>query len=110
MDSNGNYIITDVAPGDYTLTVSKIRFWSNSTSVTITAGNTVTVHYALWLKADLNNDGATADAGDEPMMSDESVGKIVPDWRYDLNLNGIFADAGDQAMMKDASVGKIELV
>jgi hypothetical protein len=106
-DGNGNYIITGLAPGGYTLTASKLRFWSNSTSVTVTAGETVTASRARWLKGDLNNDGAAADAGDEPMMMDASVGKITPDWRYDLNLNGIVADASDQAMLKDASVGRL---
>jgi len=28
-DSNGNYLFTDLAPGEYTLTTSKSRFWSN---------------------------------------------------------------------------------
>ena len=109
-DSSGNYIITGLEPGTYTLTALKLRFWSNSTTVTVTAGETVTVNRALWLKGDLNNDGAVADAGNIAMMSDASVGKITPDWRYDLNTNGDLADAGDQAMLKDASVGKIELV
>jgi hypothetical protein len=45
--------------------------------VTVTAGGTVTAHFALWLKGDLNNDGVVVDAGDEPMMTDASVGKIV---------------------------------
>jgi hypothetical protein len=110
-DSNGNYLITGLPPGAYTLTASKLRFWSNSSSVIVTAGEAITVQRALWLKGDLNNNGAAADdAGDIAMMMDASVGKITPDWRYDLNTNGDLADAGDQAMMKDASVGKIELV
>jgi hypothetical protein len=110
-DSSGNYLITGLPPGAYTLTVSKLRFWSNSTSVTVTADETETVNRALWLKGDLNNNGVAADdAGDIAMMGDASVGKITPDWRYDLNTNGDLADAGDQAMLKDASVGKIELV
>jgi uncharacterized surface anchored protein len=46
-DSNGDYLVNDISPGDYTLTVSKIRFWSNSTSVIVTAGGTVTAHLAL---------------------------------------------------------------
>jgi hypothetical protein len=29
-------------------------------------------------------------------MTDASVGKITPDWRYDLNTNGDLADAGDR--------------
>jgi 5-hydroxyisourate hydrolase-like protein (transthyretin family) len=48
-DSNGTYIITDVEPGEYTLTASKIRFWSDSTSV-VTVNSTVTANCALWLK------------------------------------------------------------
>ncbi|MEA2074274.1 MAG: carboxypeptidase-like regulatory domain-containing protein [Euryarchaeota archaeon] len=109
-DGSGDYLITDQAPGEYTLTASKIRFWSNSMCVTVNAGEFVTVNSALWLKGDLNNNGISADAGDQAMMKDASVGKITADWRYDFNTNGIFADAGDQAMMKDASVGKIELL
>ena len=55
-DGNGDYLMTDQAPGEYILTVSKIRFWSdNSTSVTVNVGETVTVNSALWLKGDLNN-------------------------------------------------------
>jgi len=54
-DSNGDYLITDLTPGEYTLTASKIRFWSNSTTVTVNAGEFVTVNSALWLKGDLNN-------------------------------------------------------
>ena len=108
-DSNGNYVINDVAPGEYTLTTSKIRFWSND-SMSVTVNSTVTANCALWLKGDLNNNGISADAGDLAMIEDASVGKITPDWRNDLNTNGIFADAGDRAMMKDASVGKIELL
>ena len=109
-DSSGDYTFTNVTPGEYTLTTSKIKFWSESTSVTVNAGEFVTVNSALWLKGDLNNNGISADAGDRAMMKDASVGKITADWRYDLNTNGISADAGDRAMMKDASVGKIELL
>jgi 5-hydroxyisourate hydrolase-like protein (transthyretin family) len=54
-DSNGTYIITDVEPGDYTLTASKIRFWSESATVTVNFDETVTANCALWLKGDLNN-------------------------------------------------------
>ena len=55
-DSSGDYFMTDQAPGEYTLTVSKIRFWSdNSTSVTVNAGASTITNCALWLKGDLNN-------------------------------------------------------
>jgi len=36
-DSNGDYTFTNVSPGEYTLTASKIGFWSNSTTVTVNA-------------------------------------------------------------------------
>ena len=50
-DGNGDYFMTDQAPGEYILTVSKIRFWSdNSTSVTVNAGASTIVNCALWLK------------------------------------------------------------
>ncbi|MEA2074264.1 MAG: carboxypeptidase-like regulatory domain-containing protein [Euryarchaeota archaeon] len=54
-DSNRDYTFTNVSPGEYTLTASKIRFWSNSTSVTVNAGASTIVNHALWLKGDLNN-------------------------------------------------------
>jgi len=76
MDSSGNYIITDIPTGDYTLTASKLRFWSKSTSVTVIAGETVTAHRSLWLKGDLDNNGIVTDAGDSAMLKDASVGKI----------------------------------
>ena len=109
-DSSGNYMITDLSDGEYTVTTSKTRFWATSTSVTVNSGETVTANQALWLKGDLNNNGISADAGDLAMMKDASLGGITADWKYDLNTDGAFANAGDQAMMKDASVGNIELL
>ena len=43
-DSNGDYTFTNVAPGEYTLTASKIRFWSNSMCVTVNFDETVTAN------------------------------------------------------------------
>ena len=55
-DGNGDYTFTNVTPGEYILTVSKIRFWSDdSTSVTVNFDETVTANCSLWLKGDLNN-------------------------------------------------------
>jgi hypothetical protein len=54
-DSNGDYTFTNLSPGEYTLTASKIRFWSNSMCVTVNAGETSMVDLKLWLKGDLNN-------------------------------------------------------
>ena len=108
-DSNGDYLITDVPTGEYTLNVAKVCFWPDSTSVTVFAGETVTAQCTLWLKGDLNNNGVAADKDDLAMMVDAVVGKITPDWKYDLNENGIPADAADQAMMIDAAAGKIIL-
>jgi len=75
-DSSGVYLMADVTPGEYTLTASKTRFWSDSTSVTVNAGASTILNSALWLKGDLNNSGIAADAGDRAMMKDASVGKI----------------------------------
>ena len=107
---SGTITYTNNGIGIAGVTASKIRFWSNSTSVTVIAGETVTAHSALRLKGDLDNNGIAPDANDVALMKDASVGKITPDWRYDLNANGVYADAGDCAMLKDASVGKIVLV
>jgi hypothetical protein len=108
-DSNGDYLITDVPPGEYTLNASKIRFWSDSTSATVIADETATADCTLWLKGDLNNNGVAADEDDLVMTSDATVGKITPGENYDLNENGRSADAADQAMMIDAAAGKIIL-
>ena len=54
-EGNGDYTFTNVSPGEYTVTASKIRFWSESTSVTVNFDETVTANCALWLKGDLNN-------------------------------------------------------
>ena len=75
-DSSGSYLFTELAAGEYTVTSSKARFWANSTSVTVSSGETVTANQALWLKGDLNNNGISADAGDLAMMKDASVGNI----------------------------------
>ncbi|MEA2074262.1 MAG: carboxypeptidase-like regulatory domain-containing protein [Euryarchaeota archaeon] len=75
-DSNGNYTFTNVSPGDYTMTASKIRFWSDSMCVTVNSGASTIINRALWLKGDLNTNGIFADASDQAKMKDTSVGKI----------------------------------
>lgn len=109
-NGSGGYTFADRSPGEYALNASKLRFWPNSTQVTIIAGTTVTADMALLLKGDLNNNCLQADAGDLAKMKDAAVGKIISDAFYDLNENGLYADAGDVAKMKDATVGKIELL
>jgi parallel beta-helix repeat protein len=109
-DASGFYRITNLSMGAYVVNVSKRRCFDNSTTVTVTAGETGGVNLTLWLKGDLNSNCIQADAGDLAKLKDASVGKIDKDWRFDLNSNMICADAGDLAKLKDASVGKIELV
>ncbi len=109
-DTNGNYSFTNLSAGAYAINVSKRRCFENSSTVTITEGETAVVNLTLWLKGDLNSNCIQADAGDLAKLKDASVGKISKDWTFDLNSNGINADAGDLAKLKDASVGKIELV
>jgi hypothetical protein len=109
-NGSGVYAFADRSPGEYAVNASKLRFWPNSTQVTITAGATVTANLMLWLKGDLNNNCLQADAGDLAKMKDAAVGKISSDPFYDLNENGLYVDAGDVAKMKDATVGKIELL
>ncbi len=108
--ANGTYAFSQITPGGYYVNASKLRFWKNSTAVTVMIDETATVNMVLWMKGDLNNNCLQADAGDLAMMKAASVGQLTPDWRYDLNQNGISADAGDLAMMKAASVGELELL
>ena len=109
-NASGYYEFTDVMPGSYYVNASKLRFWDNSTEVTVTEGATTTADMMLWLKGDLNNNGISADAGDLVLMKRASVGEISGDWKYDLNNNDMIADAGDLVLMKRASVGEIVLI
>ena len=109
-DGNGNYTFTDVSPGDYNLTASKIRFWSNSTSVTVNAGASTLANLTLWLKGDLNNDGTSAGIEDVAMMDSAWKDEIPKDFRYDLNNDGTPADIGDRAMMESAWEREIVLM
>jgi len=109
-NASGYYEFTDVMPGSYYVNASKLRFWDNSTAVTVTEGATTTADMMLWLKGDLNNNGISADAGDLVLMKRASVGEISGDWKYDLNNNDMIADAGDLVLMKRASVGEIVLI
>ena len=108
-NETGYYSFTTVDTGEYALNCSKLRYWQNTTVITIEPDETETHDIILWKKGDLN-DNNMVDAGDLAMMKDASVGTITADEKYDLNRNGIFADASDQAMMKDAFMGTIELL
>jgi hypothetical protein len=109
-NETGYYSFTTVDIGEYSINISKSRYWENTATFTIDSGETETKNVMLWKKGDLNDNGIAADAGDLAKMKDASVGKIAVDVKYDLNANGLFAGAGDLAKMKDASVGKIELL
>ena len=109
-ESSGNYTFTDVSSGDYNLNASKIRFWSNSTSVTVNAGASTTANLTLWLKGDLNNDGTSAGIEDVAMMDSAWKDEIPKDFRYDLNNDGTPADIGDRAMMESAWKREIVLM
>ena len=109
-ESSGNYTFTDVSSGDYNLTASKIRFWSNSTSVTVNADTSTIINLMLWLKGDLNNDGTSAGIEDVAMMNSAWKDEIPKDYRYDLNNDGTPADIGDRAMMESAWEGEIVLM
>jgi hypothetical protein len=109
-NGTGYYNFTGVTPDSYVVNASKLKFWDNSTEVTVIAGETTIADMMLWLKGDTNNDGSIADAGDVVLMLRASVGDIPGDMRYDLNGNGKIGDAGDVVLMLRASVGDIELL
>jgi len=90
-DSSGNYTFTNISPGDYNITASKIRFWSNSTSpVTVNAGASTTANLMLWLKGDLNNDGKVSEIDLALMRSAVAEYELpIPvDWKFDINSDG----------------------
>ncbi|HWQ96092.1 MAG TPA: SdrD B-like domain-containing protein [Candidatus Methylomirabilis sp.] len=108
-DSSGSYNFSGVPPGDYSVNVSRMTFFGNSTAIILNASETKEVNLVLWLKGDLNNNGIPADAGDLVLMKRASIEDIEADFRYDLNNNGQLADAGDLVLMKRASIGEISL-
>ena len=100
-NATGDYEFTDVAQGDYYVNASKLRFWDNSTDVTVIAGVTTTADMMLWLKYDLNNNGNAADRDDLILMVDAYL-TSTEDEKYDLNENGSYADRDDLILMVDA--------
>jgi len=109
-NETGYYSFTDLNPGSYFVNVSKLRFWANSTEVSVTAGVTTHADMTLCLKGDLNVNCSIADEDDVELMLAASVGQITGDMRYDLNENGNIADIGDVVLILKASVGDIELL
>jgi len=99
-----------VEAAEYYVNSTKLRYWDNSTLVTVQSGETKTVNVVLLRKGDLNDNERSADAGDVTLMLRASVYKLTPDWRYDLNNNARLADAGDVTLMLRASVYKLELL
>jgi hypothetical protein len=109
-NETGYFDLTMVEAAEYYIKSSKLRYWDNSTLVTVQSGETKTVNSVLFRKGDLNNNERSADAGDVTMMLRASVHKLTPDWRYDLNNNGLLAYAGDITMMMRAASNKLELL
>ncbi len=75
-NETGYYNFTNVSPGSYFVNASKLRFWDNSTEVTVIAGETATADMMLWLKGDLNGDCKSVDTGDLVLMNRASVEDI----------------------------------
>jgi len=109
-NEKGRFLFENLSEGNYTINVSKPRFFNNVTTVSVIAGKESDVSLVMWRKGDLNNNGKSADAGDVSLMLKGSVLIIEPDWRYDLNNNGKLADAADVLLILKASVGYIDLI
>ena len=108
-NGTGYYNFTSPDAGDYYINASTLRFWDNSTAVSVTADETVIVNLSLWLKGDLNNNGKSADAGDLVLMNRAVLWEIQGGWQWDLNDNGIIADVGDLVLMNRAVLHEIIL-
>jgi len=108
-NGTGHYDLANVPQGNYYVNASKIRFWDNSTAVTVTAGNTTEADMMLWLKGDLDGNCTVADADDLRLMIRACLRIDPGDWRYDLNGNGRNGDIGDLVLLKRASLGEIVL-
>jgi hypothetical protein len=109
-NGTGYFNLTTVETAEYYVNCTKLRYWDDSSLVTVQSGDTKTVNAVLSRKGDLNDNGRSADAGDVTMMLRASVYKLTPDREYNLNNNGRLADAGDVTMMLRASVYKMELL
>ncbi len=115
-DSRGNYWFTDLgltSPGDYYLSVTKRRFWTNHTTVHINSssgsGMCTRADIKLLLVGDLNDNGVAADIADVGLMWNAWANLIPKDFRYDLNHDGLEADIVDVTLMWNAWRGEIVL-
>jgi PKD repeat protein len=108
-DTNGMYTFTDIEPGDYDVSVSKIHFWDNSTSMTVYIDQEMVSDLMLLLRGDLNDNGEIADAADVNMMMQAFIRDIPGNKYFDLNENGKIADFGDVEMILLASIGELIL-
>ncbi len=108
-DANGMYTFTDIEPGEYNVSVSKIHFWDNSTSVTVYIDQETVSDHVLLLRGDLNDNGEIADAADVNMMMQAFIRDIPGNKYFDLNENGKIADFGDVEMILLASIGELIL-
>ncbi|OEU74313.1 MAG: hypothetical protein BA869_12835 [Desulfuromonadales bacterium C00003107] len=108
-NETGYYEFTNVNTGDYYVNATKIRYWDNSTAVSVTVNETQIATLQLWLVGDVDNNGKTAQPNDLTLMLRVVLWEHTGNWRYDLNRNGINGDVGDLVLMNRAALGEIIL-
>ena len=75
-NETGYFNLTTVEAAEYYVNSTKLRYWDNSTRVTVQSGETKTVNVVLLRKGDLNDNGISADAGDVTKMIRAAVHKL----------------------------------
>jgi hypothetical protein len=95
--SDGSYAISGVTPGSYTVTASKSGYQSQSTSVSVTAGQTATANFTL----QANPTNVLANGNFEGGFFDFWGGQIANSWGASFRANG----SGDNTEWVDYNWG-----
>jgi TonB-dependent receptor len=89
-DAQGNYVIPDVAPGTYTVTVSYVGFTDSVATVTVNAGQTVTLN-ATMVVASANQQVVVNAAlvGDAAAINEQRTSANILDVQTDTQIQSL---------------------
>jgi thermitase len=96
-DTNGQYIISDVPQGTYTVSASAIGYSASSQAVSVVAGQTITANFAL---AKLPSPGSIAGK-----ITDSAAGSPIPEATVSDGARTALSDTNGQYVISDVPEG-----